>query len=163
MHKMSWLRIKPATQYIFAQSGQNVPHEIKKPPAATFLPKMAKMRRLRIKNPQPVHFCQYILAILDKNVPDGGCLFSAGTFWPLWAKMYRTGVFDSQPEHFGHFGRKGTGWWFFIVIRYILAILGEKVAAGGVFLSGGTFWPFWLKIYWLGLFKSQLVHFGHLR
>ena len=109
-----------------------------------------------------------------------GFLFSAGTFWPFWAKMYRLGVFSSQPVHFGHSGRKCTGWGFFylcpyilailgenvppevffILSPYILAVLGENVPAGGFFFSAGTFWPFRAKVYRLGFFLSLPVHFG---
>ena len=45
-----WPQLQKCSRYIFAQSGQNVPAEKRKPPAGTFSPKMAKMYRLRRKN-----------------------------------------------------------------------------------------------------------------
>ena len=59
------------------------------------------------------------------------------------------------------FGRKCTGWGFFILSWYILAILGGNVLAGGLLFSVGTFWQFRVEMYWLGIFYSQSVHFGH--
>ena len=110
--------------------------------------------------------------------------------------MYRLGFFYSQLVHFSHFGRMRTGWGFCSLSWYILAILGENVPAGvfefsagtflailgenvpagGFFFSGGSFRPFWVQMYRLGAFGSQLwpklyrlgvfysqpVHFGHL-
>ena len=111
--------------------------------AGTFWPFWAKMYRLGVFYSQPVHLgqfgpkctgwgvftlSQYILAILGKSVPAGHFLFSAGTFWPFWAKMFWLVVIYSQPVHFGHFGRKCTGWGFFILSRYSFsANLGENV------------------------------------
>ena len=72
------------------------------------------------------------MANLGENALVGGFLFSAGMFCPFWAKMYRLGVFYSQLVHFGHFGRKCTGWVFFILSWYILAISDENVSAGNI-------------------------------
>ena len=66
-----------------------------------------------------------------------------------------------KPVHFGHFGPKCTSWGFFILSRYILAIVVKKVPARGFSFSAGTFWPFWAKMYQLRVFSSQPVHFGH--
>ena len=106
---------------------------------------------------------RYILAISDENVPGGGFLFAAGTCWPFWAKLYRLGVLYSQPVHFGHFGRKCARWESFILSPYILAVLGENVLAGGCLFSAGTLWPFWPKMYQLGIFCSQPAHYRHFR
>ena len=94
---------------------------------------------------QPVHFGHWA-----KMYWLGFFLLPAGAFWPFWAKVYWLGIFQSQPVHFGHFGRKCTWWDFFC--RYILVILAENVPAGNFSISAGTFWPFWAKMYRLGIF-----------
>ena len=97
--------------------------------------------------------------------------------------MYGLRVLFSQNVYFGHLGQKCTCWQFLVLGRYIMAILRENTAAGGVLLSTGTFWPVWAKMYrlgvvcsqpghfWqfganmyrLGIFYSKRVNFGHLR
>ena len=59
-------------------------------------------------------------------------------------------------------GRKCTSWGFFILSRYILAIFGENVPVRCFIFSPGPFRPFLAKMYRLGVFYSQPVHFGHL-
>ena len=71
--------------------------------------------------------------------------------------MYRLIIFDTRRVHFGHFGRKCTSWLPFILFRYTWAILRENMAASGVLLSAGTFRPFGVEMYRLGVFYSQPV------
>ena len=108
-------------------------------------------------NPQLVHFghfgrkclgwgfCifgQYIVALLNEKVLAANFSSSACTFCTFWTKMYRLGVLYPRPVHFSHFGRKCTGWGFYILRLYILAIWGKNVPAGSFWFSGGTLWPF---------------------
>ena len=103
---------------------------------------------------------RYILATLGETVPDGVFLFSAGTFWPFWVNMYWMGIFYSHLVHFRHFGRKCTGWGFFILSRYILAAHnGQNVPAENKKSSSGTFSPKLQKIYRLRIKNPHLVHF----
>ena len=166
------------SRYILAILGKNVPPGGFLFLGGTFWPFWAKIYRPGVLHSQLVHLghfgrkrtswgvftlFRYILPILGNNIPPGGFSFLAGTFWPFWAKMYRLWGFNSQPVFFfRHFGRKRTGWGFFTLLRYILPILGKNVPPGGFSFLAGTFWPFWAKMYRLGVFHSQLVHFGHI-
>ena len=104
------------------------------------------MQPLGVFHSQPVHFghfgqkctslgffilSRYILVIGGENVPAGGFSFFGGTFWPFLAKMYKLWVFYSGVVHVAHFGPKSASWGFFILSRYIFAILGKKVPVGG--------------------------------
>ena len=105
-------------------------------------------------------FGQYIVALSNDKVLAANFSSSACTFWAFWAKTYRLGVLYPRPVHFSHFGRKCTGWGFYILRLYILAIWGKNVPAGSFWFSGGTLWPVCEKIWRPAVFYSQLVHFG---
>ena len=93
-------------------------------------------------------------------MPPGVCVLSTGTFWPFSSKIYRLGIFYCQPVHFGHFGRKCTGSGFFFLSRYILAILGDNVPAGGFLFIVGAFGHFGRKCSASGFFimNGCIVH-----
>ena len=164
------------SRHILPILGENVPTRGFSLSAGTFCPFGRRMYRLGPFHSQLVHFGHFWPKCTHR-----GFSFSAGTFWSFWAKMYKLAVLHSQlvhlghlwrkcigPRffilnllHFSHFGRKCTAWGFFILNRYIWAILGENVPPGGFLFSVGTFWPFWAKMYRLGVFYSPVVHFGH--
>ena len=108
-------------------------------------------------------FCilrEYILAVHSKHVPLRSFLFSNSTFRSFQLKKGPGVAFLYSASTFSrHFARKCTSWVPFILFRYICANLRENMAAGGVLLSAGTFWPVWAKMYRLGVFRSQPGHF----
>ena len=79
--------------------------------------------------------------------------------------MYLLGAFYSLPVHLGHSARKYDGRRCFTLSRYISAIWGKNVPAGGFlfsagssvvfFFSAGTFWPFRANMDRLGVVYSQ--------
>ena len=76
------------------------------------------------------------------------CVLSMDTWWNFGHEL--------KKKRYWPFLAKCTGWGFFILSRYILAILGENVPTGGFSFSAGTFWPFWAKMYQLGFFILSL-------
>ena len=76
--------------------------------------------------------------------------------------MYQPRVFFSPlaGKVLDIFWQKFTGRGFFLLGRYIWVILDKNVPVGNFSFTASTFWPFVVKMYHLGNFFSQPVHFG---
>ena len=92
-----------------------------------------------------------MLDFFDENASARGFIFSAGTFWPFFGEKVLAG---------GFLFSAGLGFFLFSAGTF-MAILEENVMAGGFLFSAGIFWPFWAKVYQLGVFYPQPVHYGH--
>ena len=115
--------------------------------------------------PAPGFFMNwYVLATLGENTPAGGRLCfllrryimailgenvrARNSFIRVW---YILAILDEN----------ATAGVFFIFGQYIVAVLNENVLAGNFSSSACIFWPFWAKMYLLGVLHPQPVHFSH--